>query len=153
MTATMHERQAKKQPSTRPAKEQWVDRREERLSVGKEMIETGHVKLHRYVDTEPVEQTVRLSHEEFDVESVPVTAKEPVRGTIGELEQEITLHAERPVTSKETVPVARVRLITKNVQEDMTIRDEIRRERIEIEQDQPPAASNGSLKSKTRQKK
>jgi uncharacterized protein (TIGR02271 family) len=162
MTATIQERQARKlsaKPGSsakpisnaRPgAKEQWVDRREERLEVGKETIETGHVKLHRYVDTEPVEETLQLSHEEFDVETVPVKASEPVRGTLSEAEQEITLHAERPVTHKETVPVARVRLVTRNVAEDLTVRDEIRRERIEIEQDGQAMSAGGTRKSKAR---
>jgi uncharacterized protein (TIGR02271 family) len=122
--------------------EEWVERREERLQVGKESFETGHVKLHRYVEAEPVEKTVHLAHEEYDVERMPVNATDPVRGTVGELEQEITLHGERGVIHKETVPVEKVRLVTKNVEEDQTFRDEIRRERIEIEPDQQ-LASNG----------
>jgi uncharacterized protein (TIGR02271 family) len=133
----------------RQADEEWVDRREERLQVGKESFETGHVKLHRYVDAEPVEKTVHLAHEEYDIERVPVSATEPIRGTVGELEQEITLHGERAVLHKDTVPVERVRLTTKNVEEDKTYRDEIRRERIEIEPDQLQA-SNGQRQAKPR---
>jgi uncharacterized protein (TIGR02271 family) len=141
--------QAQARPQARPNErqarpnEEWVDRREERLQVGKESYETGHVRLHRYVDAEPVEKTVHLAHEEFDVERIPVNATEPVRGSVSELEQEVTLHGERAVLHKETVPVERVRLVTKNVEEDQTVRDEIRRERIEIEPDQQsiPAGS------------
>jgi uncharacterized protein (TIGR02271 family) len=158
MTANLHDQKAQGQAQAqaqapqqaeaprprmgfRPADEEWVDRREERLSVGKETIETGHVKLHRYVDATPVEKTVHLSHEEFDVERMPINADEPIRGTVGELEQELTLHGERGVMHKETVPVERVRLITKNVDEDKTFRDEIRKERIEVEQDRQAAPS------------
>jgi uncharacterized protein (TIGR02271 family) len=130
--------------------EEWVDRREERLQVGKEEFESGHVKLHRYVDAEPVEKTVRLSHEEYDVERLPVNSTEAVRGTVGELEQEVTLHAERGIMQKETVPVERVRLVTKNVEEDRAFRDEIRRERIEIEPDDQLRASNGQRQNKPR---
>jgi uncharacterized protein (TIGR02271 family) len=134
--------QAQERSQAQP-NEGWVDRREERLQVGKESYETGHVRLRRYVDSEPVETTVRLSHEEFDVERMPVNASEPVRGDVNKVQQEITLHGERAVMHKETVPVERVRLVAKNVEEDKTFRDEIRRERIEIEPDQQsvPAGS------------
>jgi hypothetical protein len=37
---------------------------------------------------------------------------------------------------KEIVPVERVRLRAKRVEEDSTVRDDLRRERIEIEPDQ-----------------
>jgi uncharacterized protein (TIGR02271 family) len=119
--------------------DEWLLRREERLQVGKEMQESGHVKLHRYVDVEPAEQTVHLFHEEYDVESAPVDASERLAGDIEEGEQEIILHEERGIMSKETVPVERMRLVTKRVEEDKTFRDEIRRERIEIQPDQPSA--------------
>jgi uncharacterized protein (TIGR02271 family) len=160
MTANIQDQQAHAKISDQQAQktqrgltdEEWVDRREERLQVGKESVETGHVKLHRYVDAEPVEKTVHLSHEEYDVERMPVSANEPIRGTVAELEQEITLHGERAVMHSETVPVERVRLLTKNVEEDKTYRDEIRRERIEVEPDQLQA-SNGQRQSKPRPRK
>ncbi len=115
--------------------EEWLVRQEERLQVGKETLETGHVRLHKYVDVEPIEQTVHVFHEEYDIERVPITADEHISGTIAEGEQEIILHEERAVMRKETVPVERVRLIARRVEEDKTYRDEVRRERIEIEPD------------------
>jgi uncharacterized protein (TIGR02271 family) len=140
------------QGSKTPARndETWIDRREERLQVGKESFEAGHVKLHRYVDAEPAEKTVHLSHEEYDVERVPLSADQPIRDTVGEFEQEITLHGERGIMRKETVPVERVRLVTKNVEEDQTFRDEIRRERIEIEPEQEALPDNGRRQGKQR---
>ncbi len=114
----------------------WLVRQEERLQVGTEMLETGHVRLHKYVDTEPIEQTVRVFHEEYDVERLPIKSGERISGSIGEGEQEIILHAERAVLRKEVIPVERVRLLAKRVDEDKTYRDEVRRERIEIEPDQ-----------------
>jgi uncharacterized protein (TIGR02271 family) len=144
---------SKTQAQARMPAEEWVERREERLEVGKEGFEAGHVKLHRYVDAEPVEKTVHLAHEEFDVERMPVNAAEPIRDTVGEYEQEITLHAERGVMRKETVPVERVRLVTKNIEEDRTFKDEVRHERIEIEQDaqaQAQAQANGERRDRPR---
>jgi uncharacterized protein (TIGR02271 family) len=125
------------------ADEGWLIRQEERLQVSKEMLETGRVRLHRYVDVEPVEQAVHVYHEEFEIERIPITADEPIRGNIEEGEQEIILHEERAVLRKEIVPVERVRLRAKRVEEDTTVRDEIRRERIEIEPDQSFAAGPG----------
>jgi uncharacterized protein (TIGR02271 family) len=123
--------------------EEWLVRQEERLQFGKEMLETGHVRLHKYVDVEPIEQTVHVFHEEYDVERIPITADERIRGDIEEGEQEIILHEERAVMRKETVPVERVRLVARRVEEDKTYRDEVRRERIEIEPDQQFASNSG----------
>jgi uncharacterized protein (TIGR02271 family) len=113
--------------------EDWLIRAEERFDVGTEMRESGRARLHKYVDVEPVEQTVHVFHEEYEIERVPISAEEQVRGEIAEGEQEIALHEERPVLHKEAVAVERVRLKKKRVDEDRTLRDEIRRERFEVE--------------------
>jgi uncharacterized protein (TIGR02271 family) len=143
---TQQAQQGQQMPQGQPGQgkltdEEWLVRQEERLQVGKEMLETGHIRLHKYVDVEPVEQVVHVFHEEYDVERVPITADERISGNIQEGEQEIILHEERAVMHKETVPVERVRLIAKRVEEDKTYRDEIRRERIELEPDQQFASS------------
>jgi uncharacterized protein (TIGR02271 family) len=116
--------------------EEWLVRQEERLQVSKEMLETGRVRLHKYVDVEPIEQAIHVFHEEYDVERIPITADERIRGNIEEGEQEIILHEERAVLRKEIVPVERVRIRAKRVEEDTTVHDQVRRERIEIEPDQ-----------------
>jgi hypothetical protein len=51
--------------------------------------------------------------------------------------------------SKETVPVERMRLVTKRVEQDQTFRDDIRRERIEIE---PELSADGQAQSHPRTK-
>jgi stress response protein YsnF/sporulation protein YlmC with PRC-barrel domain len=114
---------------------EWLVRAEERVDVGTEMLESGRARLHKYVDVEPVEQAVSVFHEEYEVERVPITAEEQIRGVIAEGEQEIILHEERPVFHKEAVAVERVRLVVKRVAEDRTFREEIRKERIEVEAD------------------
>ena len=113
--------------------EGWLIRAEERVEVGTEMLESGRARLHKYVDVEPVDQAVRVFHEEYEVERVPITPEEHIRGVIAEAEQEVVLHEERPVFRKEAVPVERVRLSVRRVPEDRTIHEEIRKERIEIE--------------------
>jgi uncharacterized protein (TIGR02271 family) len=124
--------QQAQQPRGKLTDEEWLVRQEERLQVGKEMLETGRVRLHRYVDVEPVEQAVHVYHEEYDIERMPVSGEERTH-SFEEGEQEIILHEERAVLRKEVVPVERVRLTARRVDEDKTIKDEIRRERIEIE--------------------
>jgi len=121
------------QAAQQPAGQDWLLRQEEQIRVGKEMRETGRVRLHKYVDVESVEQPVHTYHEEYDVERIPVTSDDRISGNIGEDEKEIVLFEERVVLNKETVPVERVRLRAKRIEEDGTVRDEVRRERIEVE--------------------
>jgi uncharacterized protein (TIGR02271 family) len=137
---------------TRPD-EEWLIRAEERVDVGTEMLESGRARLHKYVDVEPVEQAVHVFHEEYEIERVPITPEEQVRGVIAEAEQEIILHEERPVFRKEAVPVERVRLVAKRVEEDRTLRDEIRKERVEVEADggmRPPESAESAGQNRPR---
>lgn len=119
----------------------WLIRQEERIQVGKEMLETGRIRLHKYVDTESIEQPVHLYREDFEIERIPIGGGEQVSSTLEEGVQEIVLHEERIVLRKELVPVERVRLLTRRVATDSTVRDEVRRERIEVEPDQQFAAN------------
>ncbi len=124
--------------------EEWLVRQEERLQVGTETLETGRIRLHKYVDVQPIQQAVHVFHEEYDVERIPITADERIRGELAEGEQEIILHEERAVLRKEVVPVERVRLVARRVEEDKTIAGEVRRERIEIEPDQSSTDSSST---------
>jgi uncharacterized protein (TIGR02271 family) len=117
----------------------WLTRSEERVDVTTEMLETGRARLHKYVDTEPIEQDVRVYHEEVQLERTPISPNEQVSGvTMGEDQNEVILHEQRAVFHKEAVPVERVRLVVTRVEEDKTFRDEVRKERIEIESDGGP---------------
>jgi uncharacterized protein (TIGR02271 family) len=116
----------------------WLVRQEERLQVGIEQLETGRVRLHKYVDVENIEQPVHLFHEEYDIERIPLSAEDQNRisSDLAEGELELVLHEERPVLRKERVAVERIRLRPRRVEEDTTVRDQVRKERIEIEPDQ-----------------
>lgn len=48
-------------------------------------------------------------------------------------EHEVVLHEERPVVDKETVPVERVRLDTETVADEVTVDEQVRKERIEAD--------------------
>ena len=75
--------------------------------------------------------------EEVRLEREPIT--EANRGAamsgpdISEEEHEVILHEERPVVEKEAVPVERVRLDKDVVQDDVTVSEEVRKERIEAD--------------------
>lgn len=111
-----------------------MTRSEERLHVGTETQEVGRARLRKYVVTENETRTVPVSHEEVRIEREPITdgtRDDALAGAkLREEEQEVTLHAERPVVEKETVPVERVRLDTETVTEQETVNEEISREEI-----------------------
>ncbi len=116
-----------------------MTRSEERLAVGKESVETGRVRLRKYVVTENVQQTVPVSHEEVRLEREPVTDANRDAATSGpditEAEHEVTLHGERPVVEKEVRPVERVRLGTETHTDEEPVSEEVRKEHIEVEDD------------------
>jgi uncharacterized protein (TIGR02271 family) len=114
-----------------------MTRSEERLVAGTEREQVGKARLRKYVVTENVQTTVPVTREEVRLEREPVT--EANRGAafsgpdITESEHEVTLHAERPVVSTETVPVERVRLGKETVTEQQTVTGEVRKEQIETD--------------------
>jgi uncharacterized protein (TIGR02271 family) len=114
-----------------------MTRSEERLHVGTENVETGRARLRKYVVTENVSRTVPVSHEEVRVEREPITDANVGAALDGpelsEEEHEVTLHAERPVVDKETVPVERVRLGTETVTEQQQVDEQVRHEEIETD--------------------
>jgi uncharacterized protein (TIGR02271 family) len=123
------------QDTSGPATDGAMTRSEERLHVGTEQTEAGRARLRKYVVTENVTQTVPVSHEEVRLEREPITGAN--RGAamsgsdISEEEHEVTLHAERPVVSKDTVPVERVRLGTQTVTEEHEVSETLRKEQID----------------------
>jgi uncharacterized protein (TIGR02271 family) len=112
-----------------------MTRSEERLHVGTENTEVGRVRLRKYTVTENVTRTVPVSHEEVRIEREPITdanrAEASSDSAFSEEDREVTLHAERPVTSKETVAVERVRLGTETVTEDQEVSETLRKEQID----------------------
>ncbi|MFY9807783.1 MAG: PRC and DUF2382 domain-containing protein [Pseudonocardiaceae bacterium] len=114
-----------------------MTRSEEQLRVGTEAHEAGRARLRKYVVTENVTRTVPVSHEEVRIEREPITESNRSAAMdgppISEAEHEVTLHAERPVVSKEAVPKERVRLDTDTVTEQEQVSDKVRKEQIDAE--------------------
>ncbi len=120
-----------------PTTDDAMTRSEERMHVGTENVQTGRARLRKYVVTETVQQSVPVSHEEVRVEREPITEAnidQAMGGPeISDEEHEVTLHAERPVVAKETVPVERVRLAKEQVTDQETVSGDVRKEHIETE--------------------
>jgi uncharacterized protein (TIGR02271 family) len=116
-----------------------MTRSEEELRVGTEQQETGRVRLRKYVVTENETRTVPVSREEVRVEREPITDANAEAARSGpditESEHEVTLHEERPVVEKKTVPKERVRLEKDKVTDERQVSEEVRKERIETEGD------------------
>jgi uncharacterized protein (TIGR02271 family) len=114
-----------------------MTRSEEQLHVGTERREAGTARLRKYVITEQQTATVPVSHEEVRVTREPITnanAGDALDGPeISEEEHEVTLHEERPVVEKETVPVERVKLGTETVTENQDVTADVRKEEIEYD--------------------
>ena len=121
-----------------PTTDDAMTRSEERLNVGTRREETGRARMRKYVTTERVSEEVPVSREEVRVTREPITDENarrrpcPARD-LTEEEHEVTLHADRAVVDKETVPVERVRLDTETVRGTETVEDEVRKEQIEVE--------------------
>jgi uncharacterized protein (TIGR02271 family) len=116
--------------------DQAMIRSEERLDVGTEQVETGRVRLRKYVVTENVTSTVPVRHEEVRLEREPIAPGEAGTGTdlrLGEAEQEVTLHAERPTVAKTVVPQERVRLNVDTVTEQAEVTETLRQEHVDLE--------------------
>lgn len=119
-----------------PTTDDAMTRSEEQLHVGTEKVETGRARLRKHIVTEQVTKTVPVSHEEITVTREPITdANLGDAMTGGELtseEHEVVLTGERVVTSKETVPVERVRLGTETVTDQQQVTEDVSHEEIEL---------------------
>ncbi len=115
-----------------------MTRSEEQLRVTTERYAAKRVRVVKYVVTEEVQVTVPIRREEIRIEEVPLGDDAPgAAGALGTggLPETIVLHTERPVVTTEVVPVERVRLRTEWVEEQQQVRDQVRRERVDVDED------------------
>lgn len=116
-----------------------MTRSEERLNVGTEQVETGRVRLRKYVTTEQQSVTVPVEREVLRVEREPVSGDTRSRGSIshsGDTDEEIVLREERPVVDKEVHEVERVKVGKETVTEQRDVTAEVKQEHIEVEGDE-----------------
>ena len=119
-----------------PETDEAMTRSEERLRVGTQRVEAGRVRLRKYIVSEQVQQSVPVTREEVRIQREPITDANMGAAMSGpalsEEEHEVVLHEERPVVEKEVVPVERVRVDVDTIQEQVTVRDQVRKEEIEL---------------------
>lgn len=112
-----------------------IVRSEEQLNVSKDRVETGQVRLRKYVVNETENVEVPVEREEVRVVREPITDADRANydGNIGEQEASVTLHEDRVNVSKESVPVEKVSLEKDTVQDTERVSENVRKERFETD--------------------
>ena len=122
-----------------PTTDTAMTRSEEQVRVGVQAREAGRARLRKFVVSENVTETVPVRREEARITREPITEANYAKATDGpeitEAVHEVTLHEERPVVQKETVPVERVRLDTEKVTEQVTVNETVRKEQFDLDAD------------------
>jgi uncharacterized protein (TIGR02271 family) len=108
---------------------------EERLSVGKQQVETGGVRVSTHVEERPVEAQVNLREEHVNVQrravDRPATEADFNRAATANLE--VTETAERAVVSKEARVVEEIEIGKQATERTETIRDTVRKTEVDVE--------------------
>ena len=116
-----------------------MTRNEERLQVGTEQVETGRLRLRKYVTTEDQTVSVPVKKEKLVVDRKPLDGDDArsagVIGDSGDEVEEITLREERPVVDKETVAVEEVNVGKETVTEEHTVSETVRKEQVDVEEE------------------
>lgn len=117
-----------------------ITRSEEQLFVGTESHVRERVRVRKRVVTEEVTVTIPLRREELVIEREtlePGAVDAPAEAQPVEAEFDFVLLAEQPVIEKRVVPVEQVRISKNVVVEEEIVSDEVRKERIDVDE-QPP---------------
>ncbi|WP_199512609.1 PRC and DUF2382 domain-containing protein [Nucisporomicrobium flavum] len=126
----------------RPGGGDAMTRSEERLVAGTRTEPVAKARLRRYTVTEDQQVTVPVRREEVRLERDRAPGADDGSAP-GDRDSDpaMTLWAERPVVTTEAVPVEKVRLGKQTVTGEKTVSGEVRKERVELEDDthQDPA--------------
>jgi stress response protein YsnF len=134
--------------SSRTTQEQVVPVYEERLKVGKRVVQQqGHVRVRVYTVEHPVQEGLTLREERVSVERRPVDR--PAAGMPGGAFQDrtidVTTHREEPVIAKEARVKEEIVVRKEADQRQETVRDTVRETKVEVEDDRvtatPPSPS------------
>lgn len=108
---------------------------EERLTIGKRLVNLGGTRVRRYVVETPVEEQVTLHDERVTLDRRPVTGTvTPDAGSFTDRTIEMAETREEAVVSKTAFVTEEVRLRREAVDRVETVRDTVRREEVEVEQ-------------------
>jgi len=136
---------APRTPAKAPTGDASMVRSEEELSIDKSTREAGRVKLRKWVETDTVQVTVPVERE------VARVVREPANGadTKGanafvEGEEEIVLNEEVVDVNKRVVAKERVGLETETVTENVPVNETVRKERVEVADDENVGKDSGT---------
>jgi uncharacterized protein (TIGR02271 family) len=122
---------------------------EEQLNVGKRLVNRGTTRIRRFVVEQPVEQDVTLHSERVTVERRPVSDELRAGEGFADKIIEVTETDEEPVVGK-TARVKEEVVVRKEAADRVeTVRDKVRREDVEITNDDRTATDTGSPSSST----
>jgi uncharacterized protein (TIGR02271 family) len=122
---------------------------EEELQVGKREVNRGAIRVYSHVTERPVEENVHLREEHVHVQRTPVNrpASEADFQAFKEGTIELTETAEEAVVSKQARVVEEV-VIGKDVTERTeTVRDNVRRTNVEVEEVAPDQVRNKTTRT------
>ncbi len=122
-----------------PTTDEAMTRSEEQLRARTQTVQTGTARLRKHVVTETQTVSVPVSHEEVTLEREEITDANRDAATSGadisSEEHEVTLHAEQPVVTTETVAKERVKMGTETVSEVQQVSGQVRKEQIDASTD------------------
>lgn len=124
---------------------------EEDLAVGKREVDRGRVRVRSYVTERPVEENVTLREERVNVERRPVDR--PVGAgddAFREREIEVSARGEEPVIRKDARVVEEVVVNKEADTRTETVRDNLRRTDVKVEDDRTGNATTPAAKPKRR---
>jgi uncharacterized protein (TIGR02271 family) len=108
----------------------------EELAIGKRQVQAGEVELRKVVDTEHVQERVEVTREEVTIERRPLSADASSDVQIGEDEIRIPVMEEEVIVEKRVVPTEEVVVRKEAVTEDRTVEADLRRERVDYDENE-----------------
>ena len=128
------------------AQEQVIPVYEEKLKVGKRVVERGGVRVRVYTVAQPVQEGVTLRHERVEVERRPVDR--PVSGVSSEAFRERTVDVsarqEEAVVGKEARVKEEIVVRKEADQKTQKVGDTVRRTEVEVEDERAGAVPTGT---------
>jgi len=112
-----------------------VTRSEEQLAVDKVAVESGRVRVRKYVVTDDVEVTVPVKRQVARIVREPATGAGIIEGDAVE---EVVLAEEQVIVDKEVVAKETIGIETETVVGNETVSETVRKEKVEIDGDVAP---------------
>ena len=121
-------------PAVRDAFDRTIQLREEELSVHKQPVKTGEVRVHKEVVTEHKTLEVPVTREEIVVERRPVSGK-AASGEVRAEEVRIPVMEEQVHLEKQAVVKEEVSIGKRKVQETEHVEGSVRKEKLRVEKE------------------